>query len=353
MENYLNSFNAVLSWIKAFKYLKLSPSLNQVIAMLGYAKTDLIAFTFIFMIVYVGFAQAYYLAFSQMESYSTFPTAFISLFREILGDFDYKSREEENWILAPIFFIAFVCLIVLVLMFIAIAILEKGYASVQEEIADIEERGEEDKLFAKVSRSTLRWTNSVKERFGKQKTMVKKDRDHMIEQLRRAHKKSEADLNKFIKFARRKSKHWYELEAALEEMARSDAEKTLKLEEEASKRAVTHKSKAREAIEAAFQRRQAESDMRKKFQNDKVENEVMVTKLEGRITKVGELLTQVIASGSLNPKLKATKTKSSLNVYGIGNPYMRGSSNYGASVGLSGISKDYMSIYSSKSKPRH
>lgn len=268
-------------------------------------------------------------------------TAFISLFREILGDFDYKTRQEENWILAPIFFIAFVCLIVLVLMFIAIAILEKGYASVQDEIADIQARGQEDKLFAKVSRATMRWTNSIFDVFGRDKAVIAKDRDAMIDQLEKAHDKSEEFLTKFIKYARRKSRHGHELEAALREMARSDADKREKLEEEAAKRATETKAKAREAIEKAFQRRQAEAEMRKSLAKNK-ESKKKIEELEKRVLEVGTMPKKVIDSGALQRPaepsandLRAKAKRERLrrrdsalfggSIYGIGNsnPYAK------------------------------
>lgn len=67
---------------------------------LANAAGDILVFMAMFAIVYLGFAQAFYIAFHvSVVGFRSMAQSFMSLFRSILGDFDFRQLEEQNWLL--------------------------------------------------------------------------------------------------------------------------------------------------------------------------------------------------------------------------------------------------------------
>ena len=59
-----------------------------------------------------------------------------TLFRVILGDFDFNSLEAANRVLGPMFFLSYVFLVFFVLLNMFIAIINDTYAEIKEELAN-------------------------------------------------------------------------------------------------------------------------------------------------------------------------------------------------------------------------
>lgn len=72
-----------------------------------------------FSIVFVAYAQLGYIAFgNELEDFHTFSSAIFTLFRTILGEFDYLEIERVNHILGPIYFMSYIFFVFFVLLVI-------------------------------------------------------------------------------------------------------------------------------------------------------------------------------------------------------------------------------------------
>eukprot|EP01063_Lacrimia_lanifica_P012712 TRINITY_DN19397_c0_g1_i1.p1 TRINITY_DN19397_c0_g1~~TRINITY_DN19397_c0_g1_i1.p1 ORF type:complete len:914 (+),score=350.76 TRINITY_DN19397_c0_g1_i1:121-2862(+) len=128
--NYLNSVNALLCFVKTFKYLGKFKNLAVLIRTLSNARSEIGYFLVIFGIIFTGFALAFQVGFgSDVEEYSNFSSSVMSLFRMLLGEFDYFSLQNSNRVLAPIFFVFYNILVLMVMSNMFIAIISGAYAN--------------------------------------------------------------------------------------------------------------------------------------------------------------------------------------------------------------------------------
>lgn len=125
------------AWIKIFKYISFNKTMTQLSSTLGRCAKDLAGFFIMFIIIFLAFTQLGYLLFgSQVKDFSTFLNAFFTLFRIILGDFDFNQLEQANRILGPIFFMLFVFFVFFVLINMFLAIINDTYSEVKSDMAN-------------------------------------------------------------------------------------------------------------------------------------------------------------------------------------------------------------------------
>jgi len=109
--------NAVVTWLKVLKYLNLFPHLSMLSITLRNAIYPVISFSVMFFIVFLSCGQAFLLAFGpNLRDFSTFGEAMISLFRALLGDFDYPSLADADPVVGPVLFTVFIFLVLFVLL---------------------------------------------------------------------------------------------------------------------------------------------------------------------------------------------------------------------------------------------
>jgi len=133
--NYFNAFNAVLCFLKVFKYLAVSPTLGMLNKVIAVAAPDLFGFLFMFIVIMFGFTIAFYMAFgNNIESFATVSDSAIALFAWSLGGFDYESLTEQNYLLGALLFISYMVLMMLMLLNFAIAIVSNAFDQVNEDI---------------------------------------------------------------------------------------------------------------------------------------------------------------------------------------------------------------------------
>ena len=78
---------------------------------------ELATFGFMFLLMFVAFAQFAFLIFgSHMADYSTITKCIFTQFRMVLGDFDFPGMRSAHPILGPLYFGIFIFLVVFVLM---------------------------------------------------------------------------------------------------------------------------------------------------------------------------------------------------------------------------------------------
>ncbi|KAA0196751.1 Polycystin 2 [Fasciolopsis buskii] len=126
--NYGVAVTVFLAWMKIFKYISFNKTMTQLSSTLGNCAKDLAGFSVMFFIVFFSFAELGYLAFgTQVDDFSEFMTSVYTLFRIILGDFDFASLERANSVFGPIYFIVYVFFVFFVLINMFIAIINETY----------------------------------------------------------------------------------------------------------------------------------------------------------------------------------------------------------------------------------
>lgn len=104
---------------------------------------------FIFFLIIVGDFFKYFKFSLSLNSLSSFFRSF-TLFRIILGDFDFHALEAANRVLGPIFFITYVFFVFFVLLNMFLAIINDTYAEVKSNIASQKSEFEIGDYFKKV-----------------------------------------------------------------------------------------------------------------------------------------------------------------------------------------------------------
>jgi len=125
-----------MAWVKVFKYISFNKTMTQLSSTLARCAKDLAGFAVMFFIIFLAFAQLGYLIFgTQVYDFSSFNNSIFTLFRIILGDFDFHSLEEANRILGPLYFILYVFFVFFVLLNMFLAIINDTYSEVKEDLA--------------------------------------------------------------------------------------------------------------------------------------------------------------------------------------------------------------------------
>ncbi|TPP55950.1 Polycystic kidney disease protein 2 [Fasciola gigantica] len=133
--NYGVAVTTFLAWMKIFKYISFNKTMTQLSSTLGNCAKDLAGFAVMFFIVFFSFAELGYLAFgTQVDDFSEFMTSVYTLFRIILGDFDFASLERANTVFGPIYFIVYVFFVFFVLINMFIAIINETYVGVKSDL---------------------------------------------------------------------------------------------------------------------------------------------------------------------------------------------------------------------------
>ena len=133
-QQHIMAFNAILTWLKVFKFLEYHPSMSVLTVTLTKASSALVFWTAAFVIVLIGSGQGFYLAFGlDLYEYRGIGPAWLSLLRMAVGDFDYAQLEESQTFLGPLMFWIYLFLAFFVLMSMFIALISEAYDSAMEE----------------------------------------------------------------------------------------------------------------------------------------------------------------------------------------------------------------------------
>lgn len=131
----LSATNALLLWIKLFKFLSFSPHLAMLIKTLVYAGSDLLYFSIILIIFVVAFAHCGYLAFgTDVRDFRSISISMISLVSALVGSLEYDPIVESSRIFGVIYFIVFQFSMILILVNVFLAIMNDAYAVVHQEV---------------------------------------------------------------------------------------------------------------------------------------------------------------------------------------------------------------------------
>mmetsp|Transcript_35001 Transcript_35001/g.80928 ORF Transcript_35001/g.80928 Transcript_35001/m.80928 type:complete len:966 (-) Transcript_35001:41-2938(-) len=130
---WFTAINCLLSFIKVFKYVTISPNLSVLNSTITIAADELASFVVLFLFIFLAFTQAFTIAFSsQLESCMDFGTSFVTLWLIVIGVFDFSQFQEISPVFGPLFFILFIIIIFFVFVNIFITIVTEAFKVVKE-----------------------------------------------------------------------------------------------------------------------------------------------------------------------------------------------------------------------------
>lgn len=240
-----NQFSAVivfLSWIKVFKFISINKALEQLGGTVKYAFKDLMYFFIVFFIVFVAYAALGNLLFGELHAdYHDTLKTFFTMFRILLGDFDFVGLKTVSPVLGTIYFMSYIFIAFFVLLNMFMAIINDSYAAAADDIAS--------------KPPELMFTDFVKAKYGrladkfvKRNKMI--DADEILN-LEEAKSKTELDFNFWRKEMKRRGYADMEIETFFSKYDK-DLDRILNANEvRALKRDI---KKARSHIEEKFQK---------------------------------------------------------------------------------------------------
>jgi hypothetical protein len=90
-------------WFKIFKYISITKRLTRISKALFKALPDVSAFFFVFVILFIGFGLSAHLLFgNDIEKFSSIGETFLTLFRMMLGDWDYDAIVMSAPVMGPV-----------------------------------------------------------------------------------------------------------------------------------------------------------------------------------------------------------------------------------------------------------
>ncbi|XP_021950214.2 polycystic kidney disease 2-like 1 protein [Folsomia candida] len=132
----------LLVWIKLFKYLSFSGNISRIVETLSRCAKNIGGFSIIFLIILLAFAQLGHIVFGQQVlAFRTFPLSVFTLWRFILGQFDFSKVSNANRFLGPTFFLTFIVFVFIILVNMFLAIINDSYHEcAQEEKAEMSKK---------------------------------------------------------------------------------------------------------------------------------------------------------------------------------------------------------------------
>jgi len=143
--NFMVAITLFLSWIKIFKYMSFHKTMYQMSQTLSQCAQDILGYTVMFFIVFFAFAQLGYLVFSSNTfGFHTFADTIFTLFRIILGDFDFYALQQKHPVFGPIYFVTYIFVVFFILVNVFLAIINDSYINVKKQIEDDKKNGGND-----------------------------------------------------------------------------------------------------------------------------------------------------------------------------------------------------------------
>jgi hypothetical protein len=92
-------------WFKIFKYISITRRLTRISKALFKASPDVGAFFFVFVVLFIGFGICAHLLFgNDIQRFASVGESFLTLFRMMLGDWDYEAIMLSAPLMGPVSF---------------------------------------------------------------------------------------------------------------------------------------------------------------------------------------------------------------------------------------------------------
>lgn len=125
-----------LHWFSFYKFFADFPSMAVFTTTFSRAANEMISFMLVYMVTYLAFAQLGVLIFgNELDGYRNVFHAIFTLFKIILGDFDFNAMQSTNRVLGPIYFLSYVFCVFFFLMNMFLAIISDTYSEVKADLS--------------------------------------------------------------------------------------------------------------------------------------------------------------------------------------------------------------------------
>jgi hypothetical protein len=135
---YIEGLNAVLLYMKLFKFFKYFRFLNAITRTIGRCINDLLGLLFTAIVLVLAFATAGYIAYSQvLLSFSTFELTLVTILRFLADDFDYAEWELARKFVSPFYLAMLQIFLIIILLNAVTAIIADSFGNVVSEDFDV------------------------------------------------------------------------------------------------------------------------------------------------------------------------------------------------------------------------
>ncbi|KAJ6245832.1 polycystin family member [Anaeramoeba flamelloides] len=122
------AFNAFLSIIKIFQFLRMNQRMSLLWDTLEGAMPNLAVFLVFFMIIFIAFSLAGQVIFGpSLDSFRDFTASIITSFKMSLGEIEFGELKQVNRVLGPVYYVFFTFFVIYTLMNMFLAILNDSY----------------------------------------------------------------------------------------------------------------------------------------------------------------------------------------------------------------------------------
>ena len=129
----INAFNAILTWIKIFRFLDFYPPMLTLTNTLYRASKLLSSLIVTVAIILLGSGQGFFMVFGlEVHMYRDFGASVMGLLRMAVGDFDYTELAQSNRTLGPLMFWLYIILVLFVVMSMFVALVSEVFKEAKE-----------------------------------------------------------------------------------------------------------------------------------------------------------------------------------------------------------------------------
>ncbi|CAF0936274.1 unnamed protein product [Adineta steineri] len=123
-----------ITWLKIFKYLNLNKTMLLLNKTILSCLNDIYAFTCIFLIIFLAYTLFGWILFGRyLNEWRSFSESIFTLFRMIIGDFDFYAMLDINEILGPLFLFSYIYFVYFVLLNMFLAIINETYSRIESD----------------------------------------------------------------------------------------------------------------------------------------------------------------------------------------------------------------------------
>jgi hypothetical protein len=128
------AINCIITWMKMLKFCKNVPAMTHIINVITHCLPLMANFMLLFLVIFSGFAFAHLLAYGDtIGRFKDATSAFYSMYRVIVGDFDFMEMYLNNRIIGPAFLLLWTMIGLTVLFNVFVAILMESYEATKTE----------------------------------------------------------------------------------------------------------------------------------------------------------------------------------------------------------------------------
>jgi len=139
----ISAFNAIITFLKVFKYVRPVKKLALFTETLALASVDMGYMCVVLCVIFLAFGTAFNLGFgADVKAYVQLPDALLALFKAMLGDMDLDTLVASNYVLGPFLFVLFIFLVFFVLLSMFLSIVDESFDIVRSALDDKEHEAE-------------------------------------------------------------------------------------------------------------------------------------------------------------------------------------------------------------------